>query len=221
VLLHKLVVLLFLILILVVVLALINNLLYDNDHDEHFRNNEENESKDTGFSLHEIPADCCFRLVNFQLMKFYEHNYIVFVSYLNYMLWGASRHDVVWGRWRLLSCLLMKCCVLERVLDLIIKLWLMFGSRHLGIMVTRNLWSARVWVRDWLCKGKTHHPQCTLPKVSCIVVWLFFSKSGFYSLVCSKVQSRSLFIGSLYLIELNPNRSKVWSLASHFYTLYL
>ena len=27
-----------------------------------------------------------------------------------------------------------------------------------SIMVTRNLWSARVWVRDWLCKGKTHHP---------------------------------------------------------------
>ena len=43
-----------------------------------------------------------------------------------------------------------------------------------SIMVTRNLWSVRVWVRDWLCKRKTHHPQCTLPKVSCIVVWLFF-----------------------------------------------
>jgi hypothetical protein len=26
----------------------------------------------------------------------------------------------------------------------------------LNIMVTRNLWSARVWVRDWLCKGRTH-----------------------------------------------------------------
>jgi hypothetical protein len=39
-----------------------------------------------------------------------------------------------------------------------------------SIMVTRNLWSARVWVRDWLCKGKTRHPQCTLPKVGCIVV---------------------------------------------------
>jgi hypothetical protein len=136
-----------------IVLALI-----DNDHDEHFRNNEEDKSKGTGFSLHEILADCCFRLVNFQLMKFYEHNCIVFVSYLNYMSWGASRHDIVWGRRRFLSCLLMRCCVLERVLDLIIKLWLMFGSRHLGIMVTRNLWSARVWVRDWLCKGKTHHP---------------------------------------------------------------
>jgi hypothetical protein len=35
-----------------------------------------------------------------------------------------------------------------------------------SIMVTRNLWSVRVWVRDWLCKGKTHHPQCTLPKVT-------------------------------------------------------
>jgi len=55
-------------------------------------------------------------------------------------------------------------------LDLIIKLLLMFKSRQPSIMVTRNLWSARVWVRDWLCKGKTHHLQCTLPKVSCIVV---------------------------------------------------
>jgi hypothetical protein len=25
-------------------------------------------------------------------------------------------------------------------------------------MVTRNIWSARVWLIDWLCKGKTHHP---------------------------------------------------------------
>jgi hypothetical protein len=63
-----------------------------------------------------------------------------------------------------------------------------------SIMVTRNLWSARVWVRDWLCKGKTHHPQCTLPKVSYIVVWLFFPTSGFYSLVFSKVQGRSFFL---------------------------
>ena len=77
-------------------------------------------------------------------------------------------------------------------------------------MVTRNLWSARVWVRDWLCKGKTHHPQCTLPKVRCIVVWLFF---------LSRVSIRWSFLrfkadlsswGSLYLIGLNPNRSKVW-----------
>jgi len=27
-----------------------------------------------------------------------------------------------------------------------------------NIMVTRNLWSTRVWVRDWLCLEKTHHP---------------------------------------------------------------
>jgi hypothetical protein len=26
-----------------------------------------------------------------------------------------------------------------------------------NIMVTRNLWFARVWVRDWLCKGNTHY----------------------------------------------------------------
>jgi hypothetical protein len=43
-----------------------------------------------------------------------------------------------------------------------------------SIMVTINIRSARVWVRNWLCKEKTHHPQCTLPKVSCIVFLLFF-----------------------------------------------
>jgi hypothetical protein len=35
-------------------------------------------------------------------------------------------------------------------------------------------------------QGKDASPQCTLPKVSCIVVRLFFSKSSFYSLVFSK-----------------------------------
>jgi len=44
------------------------------------------------------------------------------------------------------------------------------GQESPSIIVTRNLWSARVWVRDWLCKGKTHHPYYTLPKVNCIVV---------------------------------------------------
>jgi hypothetical protein len=87
-----------------------------------------------------------------------------------------------------------------------------------SIMVTRNLWSARVWVRDWLCKEKTHHPQCTLPKVSCIVVWLFF---------LSRVSIRWSFLRlkadlssweSLYLIGLNLNRSKVWILALHLFT---
>jgi hypothetical protein len=86
-------------------------------------------------------------------------------------------------------------------------------------MVTRNLWSARVWVRDWLCKGKTHHPQCTLPKVSCIVVWLFF---------LSRVSIRWSFLRfkadlssweSLYFIGLNPYRSKVWIFSIAF--LYL
>jgi hypothetical protein len=96
-----------------------------------------------------------------------------------------------------LTCLLVwgVLCVGKVFLDLIIKLWLRFRSRHLVLyMVTRNLWSARVCVRDWLCKGKMHHPQCTLPKINCIVVWLFFSNSSFYSLVFSKAQSRSLFM---------------------------
>jgi len=93
-------------------------------------------------------------------------------------------------------------------------------------MVTRNLWSARVWVRDWLCKEKTHHPQCTLPKVSCIVVWLFFFLSR-VSIRWSFLRFKADLFSweSLYLNGLNPNRSKVWILArvkknsKHFQTL--
>jgi len=43
-----------------------------------------------------------------------------------------------------------------------------------SIMITKNLLSMRVWVRDWLCKEKMHSSQYTLPKVNYIVVWLFF-----------------------------------------------
>jgi hypothetical protein len=43
-------------------------------------------------------------------------------------------------------------------------------------------------------QGKDALPQCTLPKVSCIVILIVFFKSGFYSLVFSKVQGRSLFV---------------------------
>jgi hypothetical protein len=87
-----------------------------------------------------------------------------------------------------------------------------------SIMVTRNLWSTRVWVRDWLCKGKTHHPQCTLPKVSCIVVWLFFlgRSSIRWSFLRFKADLPSW--GSLYLIGLNPNHSKVWILKLLLFT---
>ena len=109
--------------------------------------------------------------------------------------WMSRGRDVIWRRRRLLSCLLCEvCCVLGRFFGFNYKIMIKVQESPPSIMVTRNLWSARVWVRDWLCKGKTHHPQCTLPKVSCIVVWLFFSKSGFYSLVFSKAQSRSLFM---------------------------
>jgi len=115
----------------------------------------------------------------------------------------------------------VRCCVFEIVLDLIVNIMINVQESLLSIMITRNLWSTRVWVRDWLCRGKRRHPQCTLSKVSCIVVWLFFSKSGFYLLVFSKVQGRSLFMRKSLPIGLNPNRSKVWILASYFYVLYL
>jgi len=31
-------------------------------------------------------------------------------------------------------------------------------SRHLVLCLLRNIWSARVQVRDWLCKGKINYP---------------------------------------------------------------
>ena len=88
---------------------------------------------------------------------------------------------------------LVWCVVFGKVFRFNHKIMINIRESPPSIMVTRNLRSARVWVRDWLCKGKTHHPQCTLPRVSCIVV-LLFSKSSFYSLVFSKVQGRSLFM---------------------------
>jgi hypothetical protein len=90
-----------------------------------------------------------------------------------------------------------------------------------SIMVTRNLWSARVWVRDWLCKGKTHHPQCTLPKVSCIVVWLFFLGRGSIRWSFLRFKADLPLWGSLYLIGLNPNHSKVWILKLLLFTPYI
>jgi hypothetical protein len=70
-----------------------------------------------------------------------------------------------------------------------------------------------------LCKGKTHHPQCTLPKVSCIVVWLFFSKSGSIRWSFLRFKADLSSRESLYLIGLNPNRSKFWM--TFIYTLYI
>ena len=113
------------------------------------------------------------------------------------------------------------CCVLGRVYGFNHKIMIKVQKSPPSIMVTRNLWSARVWVRDWLCKRKTHNPQCTLPKANCIIVWLFFLSwvSIRWSFLRLKADLSSW--ESLYLIGLNPNRSKVWILASHFYTLYL
>jgi hypothetical protein len=97
-------------------------------------------------------------------------------------------------RQRLLSCLMMRYCV-GKVFGFNHKIMLNVQESPPSITITRNLWTARAWVRDWLCKGNTHHPQCTLPKVSFIVVWLFFfSKLDFYLLIFSKVQGRSLFM---------------------------
>ena len=65
----------------------------------------------------------------------------------------------------------VKCGVLGRVFfGFNHKIMINVSESPSSIIVTKNLWYARILVRDWLCKGKTHHPQCTLPKVSCIVV---------------------------------------------------
>jgi len=76
---------------------------------------------------------------------------------------------VVTGRcWVLTSyCASWEVLLLEKKIS--------FGFNHKAmIKVTRNIWSVRVWVRDWLYKGKTHHPQFILSKVSYIIIWLFF-----------------------------------------------
>ena len=117
------------------------------------------------------------------------------------------------------SC--VKCCVLGRVFGFNHKIMINVQESPPRIMVSRNLWSARVWVRDWLCNGKTHHPHCTLPKVSCIVVRLFFLSQVSICWFFLRLKADFSSWESLYLIGLNPNHSKVWILTSHFYTLYL
>ena len=66
------------------------------------------------------------------------------------------------------SC--VRCGVLGRVFGFNHKIMIIVQESPPSIMVARNLWSARVWVSDWLRNGETHHPYCTLPKVSCIVI---------------------------------------------------
>jgi hypothetical protein len=46
------------------------------------------------------------------------------------------------------------CCVLGRFFVFNYKIMIKVQESPPSIMVTRNLWFARVWVRDWLCKGK-------------------------------------------------------------------
>jgi hypothetical protein len=60
--------------------------------------------------------------------------------------------------------------LLGRVFKFNHKIMIKIQESPPNTMVTRNLWSVRVWVRDSLYTGKTHHIQCTLPKINCIVV---------------------------------------------------
>jgi hypothetical protein len=79
-------------------------------------------------------------------------------SWLNGMLW-RSADATSFGDGRgfcRASC--VRCCVLEIGFGFNHKIIINVQESSPSIMVTRNLWSGRVWVRDWLCKGKTHHP---------------------------------------------------------------
>jgi hypothetical protein len=98
-------------------------------------------------------------------------SYLFFFSiFLIRIVTGCACRDVVLRRGRLLSCLLCEVWCVGKVFGFNHKIMINVQELLHSIMITRNLWSARVWVRDWLCKGKTHHPQCTLPKISYIVV---------------------------------------------------
>jgi len=131
--------------------------------------------------------------------------------------------DVKGAMTRFLSCLLWRCLLLlRRIFGFNHKIMVKVYKSPPNIMITRNLWSTRVWVRDWLCKEKMYHSQCTLPKVSCIAISLFFSRSGFYYWSCLRFKVDLSSQKSLYLIRLNPNHSTVWVSALHlFYVLYL
>jgi hypothetical protein len=110
----------------------------------------------------------------------------------------------------------------EKVLGLIIKLWLMFKSHHLVLWFTRNLWSIRVWVRNWLCKGKTHHRPPVHPtkgKLHCCLTVILCRVSIRWSFLRFKADLPSQ--KSLYLIRWSPNCSKVKILTSYLFTSYI
>ena len=120
---------------------------------------------------------------------------------------------IIWKKVTILKKIEISNCFLTNLLEWL-KFKIMFNVQKSppNIIVTRNLWSARVWVWDWLCKEKTHHFQCTLPKINCIVVWLFLGRVSIHWL-CLRFKVDLSSWESLYLIKLNPNRSKVWILA--------
>jgi hypothetical protein len=95
-----------------------------------------------------------------------------------------------------------------------------FKSRHLVLWLLKNLWSVRVWIFDWLYKGKIHYFQCILPKINCIVLWLFFYvmflSVGFF--LKSKIDLS--FWENLYFIGLELNCSKARILELHLFLNY-
>jgi hypothetical protein len=94
-----------------------------------------------------------------------------------------------------------------------------FRSRHLVLWFLENHWFARILVRDWLCKGNTHDPLCTLSKVSYIVVWLLFQVAFSVNWSCLRFKINLFSWESLYLIGLNPTNSKIQILALHLFFL--
>jgi hypothetical protein len=94
-----------------------------------------------------------------------------------------------------------------------------FRSRHLVLWFLENHWFARILVRDWLCKGKTHDSLYTLPKVSYIVVWLLFQVAFSVNWSCLRFKVNLFSWESLYLIGLKPTNSKIQILALHLFFL--
>jgi hypothetical protein len=125
--------------------------------------------------------------------------------------------DIVWRRWRLSNVPPGVRCVVcwEGFFGFNHKIMIKVQESPPSIMVTKNLWSARVWVRDWLCKGKTHHPQCNLPKVAALLFDYFFQSRVSIRWSFLRLKADLSSWESLYLIRLNPDPSKVWILASH------
>jgi hypothetical protein len=153
----------------------------------------------------------------FILLIYMLQVYHIWLDRVDLVIVYYSCHGIAW-RWErwvyLLSVLKISFCFNHKII--IMK----FRSRHLVLWLLGNLWSTRVWVKDWLCKEKMHHPQCTLLKIGYIVVWLFFWVMFLSVGLFLRSKINLLLWGSLYLIRLKLNCYEAWILVSHLFHKY-